>query len=409
MADNGDIQVLRELAREYRELFHKEVQDERRDLWRRHNSLKRTRPLIYARWGAAAPEIIYPHLVCEDPFYRGHEIFLRQMIFQDQIGDDYILEPWITQRASYVTPPDGPWGPKVETTPLTMEGGSFKVNSPIKELADISKLAKPQHKINEEETERNVSRLRDAVGDIIEVNVDRGPLYTMWHGDISTDLAYLRGLEQVMWDMHDNPKWLHEVLAFMRDGILETHEQAERAGDWRLANHQNQAMAYAEELRDPCANSGPVKRAELWVFAAAQELTLVSPEMHDEFMLRYQIPIMEKFGLAAYGCCEDLTHKIDIVRKIPNLRRIGVTPRADVVASADQIGEDYVFSWRPNPAEMVCCGFDADHVRKVVGNAMEAAKGCHVDITLKDVQTVENEPDRLRKWVEVVREISDNY
>ena len=40
--------------------------------------------------------------------------------------------------------------------------------------------------------------------------------------------------------------------------------RAERAGDWGLSAHQNQAMPYAEELRDPAANArrlarGPVE------------------------------------------------------------------------------------------------------------------------------------------------------
>jgi len=168
-------------------------------------------------------------------------------------------------------------------------------------------------------------------------------------------------------------------------------------------------MSYARDLADPSASDESVSRKQLWVFCASQELTLVSPAMHDEFMLRYQLPIIEKFGLSAYGCCEDLTQKIDMLRKVPNLRRIAVTPRADVRRSAEQIGTDYVFSWRPNPADMVCCGFDPGHVRKVVRDAMEACRGCHVDITLKDVQTVEHRPERLREWVRIVREVTDNY
>ena len=131
--------------------------------------------------------------------------------------------------------------------------------------------------------------------------------------------------------------------------------------------------------------------------------------MHDEFMLRYQMPIMEKFGLVAYGCCENLTQKIGYLRKIPDLRRIAVVPSADVRESAEQIQQDYVFSWRPNPSEMICCGFNPDHIHKVVKDGMEASKGCHVDITLKDVQTVQHHPENLRKWVRIVRDITDNY
>jgi hypothetical protein len=68
-------------------------------------------------------------------------------------------------------------------------------------------------------------------------------------------------------------------------------------------------MTYSMELRDPEANSGPVTRNKLWGYFAAQEFALISPEMHEEFMLNYQLPIMKNFGLTAYGCCEDLTRR----------------------------------------------------------------------------------------------------
>ncbi len=409
MPNEKDIQILRELAEKYRDIASKEIQDERRDLWRRHNSLERTRPLIYMRWLAAWHEAPEAKLQCEDPFYQGHEKFLRQMIFQDTIGDDYIIEPWITQQASRITPPNGLWGVRIKHIPSTEPGGAWKFNSPIKKPEDLSMLVKPHHVTDEEATARNVARLQDAVGDILEVNVDRAPTYRMWHSDISTDLAQLRGLEEVMWDMVDNPEWLHKLVGFMSDGVLTTHDEAEAAGDWHLCDHQNQAMSYALELPDPKANGESVKRDKLWGYWEAQEMAQVSPAMHDEFILRYQMPMMEKFGLIAYGCCEDLTNKIDMLRKIPNLRRIAVVPAADVRKSAEQIQQDYVFSWRPNPSQMICCGFDPDLIRKVVKDAMEASKGCHVDITLKDVQTVQHHPENLRKWVQIVREISDNY
>ena len=71
-------------------------------------------------------------------------------------------------------------------------------------------------------------------------------------------------------------------------------------------------------------------------------------------MLRSQQPIIENFGLAAYGCCENLTDKIHLLRCIRNLRMIAVTPVADVRRCAEQIGADYVFSWQDNPADIVC-------------------------------------------------------
>lgn len=403
MTQDRDLRVVRELAKQYVEVCNEEVQAERRDLWRKHNSLIRTRPPIYVRgWpGSEIPEVGPPR--CEDPLMRTHERWLRTMLYQETIGDDYIFEPWLTVQATRVTPPEGIWELKINRIHSPEAIGTWMYDPPIKTLDDARQMVSPHHVIDEESTARNVSRLRDAVGDIIEVNVDRAPEYTVWNADISTQLAYLRGLEQVMWDTVDNPEWLHGVLAFMRDGIMTTHAEAEAAGDWGLANSYNQAMPYAEELPDPRANAS-AGRDQLWWYVAAQEFTLVSPAMHDEFMLRYQLPIAQEFGLVAYGCCEDLSEKIDILRKIPNLRRIAVAPRANVRRCAEQIGQDYVFSYRPNPAEMVCCGFDPDHIRKVIRTAMRDAAGCHVDITLKDIQTVENHPERLREWVRIVRE-----
>ena len=408
MEDNHhDIAILRELAKRYVEVCNKPEQRERRDLWRKHNSLIRTRPLLYVRWLAAWDEAPESKNRCQDPFYQQHETFLNQMLFQDAIGDDYIIEPWITQEATYITPPDGLWGPKIEHIPSPEPGGAWKFDPPLKKLEDIAKLVKPHHLIDEEATARNVARLQDALGDILEVNVDRAPLYRMWHADISTDLAHLRGLEQMMWDMADHPDWLKALVAFMRDCILATHEQAEAAGDWHLSDHQNQAMAYAEELPDPRANGPSVTRKKLWVFAASQETTEVSPGMWNDFILQYQLPIISQFGLSAYGCCEDLTRKIDMLRSVPNLRRIAVTPVADVRRCAEQIGTDYVLSWRPNPADVICCGFDEPRIRRIIGEGLAAARGCRVHVHLKDVETVEGEPDRLARWVRIVRDVAD--
>jgi len=148
-----------------------------------------------------------------------------------------------------------------------------------------------------------------------------------------------------------------------------------------------------------------VKREQLWCFTAAQEFALVSPAMHEEFLLRYQLPIMKKFGLVAYGCCEDLSNKITMLRQIPNLRRIAVSPFADVKSCAEQIGGDYVISYRPSPADMVSYGFDESRIRNILKRDLEYLKGTYFDITLKDVETVQSDPDRIRRWVALTREV----
>jgi hypothetical protein len=409
MSTNGDVAILRELTKQYVEVAAKPIQDERRDLWRRHNSLERTRPLIYVRWLAAWHEAADSKLECEDGFFQHFETVLRQEIFQDTIGDDSIQEPWLTLGAARPTPPGGIWGLPYGRIPSPIAGGSWMFDPPIKRWEDMEGLAEIHHVVDEELTAHSLARLQEAIGDLIEISVDRAPVWQVWHADISYDIANLRGLEQVMWDMADAPGQLHRLCRFLSESIQRVHQEAEDAGDWRLCDHQNQASPYALELPDPRPNSDPVDRERLWVFCAAQEMAQVSPAMHDEFVLQYQLPIISRFGLSAYGCCEDLTHKIGMLRQIPNLRRIAVTPAANVAECAEQIGTDYILSWRPNPSQMICCGFDPGLIRQVVGGAMEASRGCHVDITLKDVQTVQGNPANLREWVKVVREVTDGY
>lgn len=401
MEYSSDQIILRDLARQYVELCCKPQQQERRSLWRQHNSLRKTRPLIYVR-AFAWQEIPQSACRCQDPFFRTYENLLRYHLFWDALQDDSVFEPWLTVRAVHKC---AGWGVDVHRSFSEESHGSFKVDYPLTSLEDISKLRPPFHEIDEPATALAVRRLQDAIGDLITVNVDRGPAYRMWTGDLSTDLGYLRGIEHFMLDMMDDPDRLHALMAFLRDGVLRTHEQAERAGDWGLCAHQNQAMAYAEELPDPAANTNGIPRRQLWYYMAGQEFTAVSPAMHEEFLLRYQLAILQHFGLIAYGCCEDLTHKIDMLRAIPNLRRIAVSPFANVRRCAEQIGTDYVISYRPSPADMVGYGFDEGRIRRILTADLEACRSCHVDITLKDVETVQGDPDRVRNWVRLARQI----
>ncbi len=399
-----DRDLLRTLARRYVEVSRDPAQARRRDLWRNHNSLRRTMPLIYVR-AFAWHELPESRCQCTDPFLRQWEDWFRNRLFWASLGDDSVFEPWVPLPAVKETPPEGLWGLPIRWIGRG-QGCAGICDPPIKAPEDLERLAAPHHRVDEARTADLAGRLRDVFGDLLPVVIDRTPAYWNFNGDISTLLAQLRGLEQILWDMADRPAWLHQLLGRMRDGILTVHREAEQAGHWSLLSHYNQAMPYALELPDP-APRGPVCRRELWCFLASQEFTGVGPAMFEEFMLRYQIPILQEFGLSAYGCCEDLTRKIDVLRQIPNLRRIAVSPMADVRRCAEQIGDRYVLSYRPSPSDMVGYGWDEPRVRRILREALSACRrnGCHVDITLKDVETVQGDSRRLSGWVQVTREI----
>lgn len=57
---------------------------------------------------------------------------------------------------------------------------------------------------------------------------------------------------------------------------------------------------------------------------------------------------------------------------------------------------------------MVSYGCDAEYIRSKLTTDLQACKDCHVDITLKDVETVQADPDRVRRWVKLTREVIDS-
>ncbi|MFW6367308.1 MAG: hypothetical protein ACOC0L_01435 [bacterium] len=397
-----DADILRPLVEQYLEICARPEQAERRRLWRKLHDLDSERPMVYVR-AFAWKEL--PENVCEcrDSLFRQQEQFLRKSLLKSSFGDDMVFEPWLVMQAAHRA---RGWGVDIPRHTSDEARGSFKVDYPLKSLDDVDKLRTPRHDIDEEKSAENLERLQEAVGDLIPISLDRRPAWRVWSADISTDLFYLRGMENFMIDMLDNPEGLHRLAKFMSDGILKAHDEAEAAGDWSEPGGELiQGMPYGGGVREPAPNKQGVPRKELWWFAAAQEFTAVSPQMHEEFLLRYQLPILEKFGAVAYGCCEDLSRKIDMLRAIPNLRRIAVSPFADVPACAEQIGTDYVISYRPSPADMVSYDWNPDRVRSILRRDLESCRGCHMDIVLKDVETVQGDSQRLRRWVETVREV----
>lgn len=403
---------IRDLAKESLEYALSEEMENRRHLWRDHNSLSFTRLLVYVRAIPFAEFFDYSTLECENPHMRNLEMHFLMNRYRMRLLDDTIIEPYLTVRARLKSSPKGVYGLAAHLSEK-VPGGAARFLPSLIEEEDIDKLQVADYEVDEDATVKEYERLHNLVGDILDIETDRqGILCSMWANDISTILAQLRGLEQIMWDIYDRPEWLHRLLSFMQSKIIMHMDQTEASSGFKLINHQNQAMPYSRELPDPKAGKKTVSPKSLWGYMAAQEFTAIEPRAFKEFMFDYQKPILERYGLSAYGCCEDLTHKISIIRELKNLRRIGVSPFADVKECAYQIGPDYILSWRPNPSSAVSFGVDEDFVRKNLREVFDIfnANACKFDITLKDVETVAGSENTLIKWTQIVRdEINRNY
>jgi len=402
--DTDERNILRDVAAQVAAIAADPKMDLRRDLWRRHNSLEKTRTLVYifAYPGDVGDAECVPRdtLRCRDEYCRELEFDLRLQAFRASMEDDQVIEPWLTVRPIYRNTGFG------ANAIVEHAAGSRSIHylPALQQNGDLGRLTLPSHTLDEDASRQRWDIADETIGDILTVDRKRSPYCTP--NALGGDLGILLGFDRLLYDMVDRPDWVHELIRTLCAGYTKVFDEALAAGDYSLTSGDSQTMCYAKELPDPKPNSYGIPLSRLWGFMSSQEMAGVSPEMTDEFSFRHSFPMMERFGLTAYGCCEDLTHKIGRLKRVKNLRRIGVTPWADVARCAEQIGTDYVLSWRPNPASHVSGDWDPAFIRREIREGMENARGCHVDITLKDVLTVRRETWRLKEWANIVRDTS---
>ena len=125
---------------------------------------------------------------------------------------------------------------------------------------------------------------------------------------------------------------------------------------------------------------------------------------YEEFVFPYQLPILKRFGLNCYGCCEPLDKRWHIIKNIPNLRRVSVSPWSDLEKMAENLEDKYVYSMKPIPTPLAAAVLDEGFVRKKIREALEITKGCVVEVIMKDNNTIGKNPENVINWVRIVRE-----
>ena len=130
-----------------------------------------------------------------------------------------------------------------------------------------------------------------------------------------------------------------------------------------------------------------VQPHNMWGCSNAQIFSDVSPQMHWEFAVEHDMRWLTRWGLTYYGCCEPLDRKIEILRRIPNLRKISITPWADTASAVAQVGTDYVLSRKPNPNVFARDAWNPELARQQLVDFLDASRGCHRELIMKDIST----------------------
>lgn len=406
---NHDKKILRDLAKRKADLANHQLNVERKKAWYALHDLKPIRPMILAEWGGIRDKNkpFDPHLTCSEEWVRNIERNLLAEIWVfESLRDDHVIEPYIEMNW-FVECSD--YGVQADVQEGNNDGGlgARRWDPPLKNLGeDLKKLQPRTFSVNKAKTLMYKTVLEEIFDGILPVRFRGGYWWTL---GMTIEIVFLIGLEQLMLYMYDDPAGLHRLMEFMRDEYLRYIAWLERNGLLNLNNENDYvgsgSLGYTHEL-PKISNGTCVVPKDMWVLLESQETVGVSPELFEEFIFRYQLPIANKFGLLYYGCCEPLHTRWHVVSKFPNLRSVSIAPLCDQNFMAEAIGNRYVFSRKPNPTLISTGNFDKNLIMADLHETVKLCKKhkCPLEIIMKDVHTLHEEPSRLAQWVEFARE-----
>ncbi|NLH00203.1 MAG: hypothetical protein GX491_22830 [Chloroflexi bacterium] len=403
-----DRRILRDVAKEVAEIAALPVMAERRRRWAAHNALRSTDPMMLVFPEGAWTELITESdLKCEDTAAREIERALRQRIYTFRhFHDDSVVEAeWVVTAGPSGEVPNTGWGLEPVKVPSSEQRGAFRIEPVLRERSDLKKLRFPELLYDPSDHQSTLEAAHDLFGDILTVK-RKGVAVISYH--LWSQYIYLRGESAYMTDLIDAPDFVHEVMSFFEEGHRRMLQQMIDLNLLSLNNdhtyHSSGGCGYTDELPKAGFDPERVRPCDMWASAESQELAGVSPRMHRQFALEYERRLLAPFGLLGYGCCEDLSRKLDDVCAVPNMRRISISPFADVVRSAEKLQGQFIFSWKPQPAHLVG-DFNEDLIRAYIRRTLEVCKAnhCVLEIILKDTHTCANQPERFDRWTAVAR------
>jgi hypothetical protein len=396
--------ILRRLAGQVAELAARPEEARKSKVWTAHNDLQNDEPLLFCDPENGWNEIIHQSdLGCHDPLARVWEMHLRKEIFWAlEMKDDKVILPCFDVPYDYT---DSGWGIKEKKIGGT-DGGSYTWKAPIQDWdRDFPGMRYPEIKVDMKATNRCLDLAKDIFGDLLEVRL-RGIWW--WTLGMTWDFINLRGLENFMLDMYDNPDWIHRAMGFMRDGTLAKLDYLQAQGLLALNTGGSYVgsggFGWTGQLPALGFDPAQVRTLDMWGFAESQETVGVAPDMFAEFILPYQLPILERFGLNCYGCCEPLDVRWEYVKKIPRLRRVSASPWAGRSRIREQLGTSYIISLKASPTPLAQETMDEDLVRSQLRADLEDTRGGIVEIIMKDNHTLGGKASHATRWVQLARE-----
>jgi hypothetical protein len=417
-ATETDKQVLRSLGEKLAAVAALPVQAETASKWRAMNGLRHVKPMVWI------DEVPWHEMDVEDElrlqttseWSRYHEWELRKLIYQwehmpaDMVVEPVVYSPLVVRNTAFGIAEDV----DIAVTDEANSVVSRHFNIQIRDEDDLEKIKVPVVTHDSGASEQQYEQLTEILSGVIDVKKLGANGFCFWFAPWDEMIRWW-GVQEALVDLYDRPELVHEAIDRLVNAYLSMLDQFEEQNLLTLNNTYfrigSGGLGYTDELPQPDYDPAHVRAKDLWGSAAAQIFSDVSPRMHWEFSLQYELRWMSRFGLTYYGCCDPLHRKMGILEKVPNLRKVSMSPWVNLDEAVANMGDRYVFSHKPNPAVFAETTWNLGKARHELETVLDKAKahGCVVEVIMKDISTLRYEPHRLWEWAQMASELTERY
>ena len=276
-------------------------------------------------------------------------------------------------------------------------GVSVKYSTVIEGEKDLQLFSQPVFAVDDEKTQQKKNMISALVEGRVPVKVKTQYL----QANPFEYAAMFRSMDDLFIDFLDSPKLVHSMMDMFTGFIVDRFNELEsskgidpeQTWDFRIHN---------DRIDD---NDNPNSLKNCWVYISDQSAGVVSPKMYKEFIYPYHERIAKLFGKVYYHGCEDLTQKAKYIKKLPNLRRFHISPWSDAAKITEELGDKFIYEVHVHPANHLFA-YSRSEVEKDIESLCRQCKenGAVFDLNLSDLETVNNEPEKLTEWAKIARD-----
>lgn len=404
-----EVNVLRELARQYADIASLPQQKQTKELWNQLNQGNMQRPMVVVDqlpWNELNIENAMDCVIA-DPYWHSVEWEMRSVLLRwkyfpvDMVVNPYVKLPRVFIAIGYGISAD------VHTS-VTDEKNSVVgqiFTSQITCMEDIQKIKTPHAEIDHDAENIVKEQAAHIFAGIIPVKMGGINM----HVGIWDPISQWMGIEDCYYNIVDEPELIHAVMDHTTNATLDYIDNLNEIKAFDMYDNQCHC-SYTFNDNDP-RNINEATSYNSWAFGLAQLFSSVSPKVTEEFEVPYMQRIFPKFANIYYGCCDRLDDRLDIVMQMPNIRKISCSPWSDRDNFAANLPKNIIMSNKPSPAFLVPQPISYENIVNDIKHTMSAAKtnGVGLELILKDVSTIMYEPERLINWCKLAMETVNNW